>query len=107
MKPRMFNRAAVAVSALCAISFSLAIAMIALWVWSYFSACSFGYYAAKDQQGWYRDYYLFSYRGSVSYTWFRQGSKNSYQRDAFRFSVSNWNAPDRFPWLWAHRDDVV
>jgi len=99
MKRHLVNFAAM-------VSLALAVALVGLWVWSYYWACSFGYYAGADR-GWYRDYYLFSYRGRISYTWFRQGSRSTPQRDTFRSKVYKWSVPDRWPWLWADREDGV
>jgi hypothetical protein len=100
MKRRLVNFAAM-------VSLALAVVFAGLWGFSYCRSCSFGYYAGADQQGWYWDYYFHSYRGSISYTWFRQGGRSTTARDTFRGNVSTWDEPNRWPWLWADRDDLV
>ena len=100
MKRRLFNVGA-------GLSLLLAVAFAGLWVWSYWRTSSYGYYAERDQGGWYWDYYVISYRGTVSYIWFRQGSRSTSQRGQFRGIVSKWEDANPMPWLWAHRNDGV
>src|SRR5436190_309666 len=90
---------------MAAASLLVAVAFAGLWVWSY-PGCSFGYYAQADQ-GWYWNYSLFSYRGRISYTWFRQGSRDVGPRNTFRYKVNTKDERDRWPWLWADRDDLI
>src|SRR5688572_5573653 len=99
MKRRMFTIAA---------GFSLLVAVVfaGLWVWSHFRDCEFGYYTMD--QGWQRDVYLNSSRGSISYVWFLPGIAGRRERGEFRFQVFKAaRDPNGWSVLWAHRDHVI